>query len=792
MIRVGTRKIVGLSILGAGIFACGLRIGSCQSSRREFTLADDIELSQFVEGAYTGETGPISLSPNGKYFVTITERGRLKTDRVESTLRVYSLKAIQQSLDASPDNQPTALWTLTEATYKQSPIISGLRWLPDSTGFGFLLKTSSGHDQLHLADIKMRAIRALTPAGETVTAFDMRRPDSYIYTTLSPTIRERARKQKNISSIVATGRSLHDLLFAGEDESSAVFKLDDLSELWAVVDGTRFHVHDTASGKPISLYRAGQNALAISPDGHSAVAALAVGTIPAEWERLYPPPAPSSAYRIRAGKQDLSSTDGGRFVSQYVLIDLTQGKVKQLTNGPIGDTAGWWSATKAAWSPDGKTILLSNTFDTAEELLPGPATAPCVVLFDLQNEHSTCLEQLSSAENSNRYVREIGFTPDGGRITVIFQRDGSSTSHVYKRAQDRIWRRVADDEVTSRAMHLHLRKDEALNRAPVLVATDDDSGISKVIFDPNPQLRHIGLADVSVIHWSDDAGRQWNGGLYKPRSYVPGKRYPLVIQTHGFQEDQFRPSGAYTTAFAAQELAAAGIFVLQMHDCSVRVSPEEGACNVLGYESAIRMLDSSGLIDPEKVGIVGFSRTCFYVMKALTSAKLHFKAASITDGVIEGYLQYMTSLDTGANAVAHEAHAMLGGPPFGTGLVRWLAESPEFNMDKVETPLQIVALGRPSLLFMWEPYAALRYLNRPVDLILLNTNEHVLTNPRARTVSQGDSVDWFRFWLKEEEDPDPIKSNQYARWRKLRDAQADTQMQETSDINFGTTLRNSH
>lgn len=72
---------------------------------------------------------------------------------------------------------------------------------------------------------------------------------------------------------------------------------------------------------------------------------------------------------------------------------------------------------------------------------------------------------------------------------------------------------------------------------------------------------------------------------------------------------------------------------------------------------------------------------------------------------------------------------------------------------------------------MWEPYAALRYLNKPVDLIVLGEGTHVLTNPAQRMVSQGGTVDWFRFWLKEEEDPDPAKAEQYDRWRELRNLQ---------------------
>jgi hypothetical protein len=72
---------------------------------------------------------------------------------------------------------------------------------------------------------------------------------------------------------------------------------------------------------------------------------------------------------------------------------------------------------------------------------------------------------------------------------------------------------------------------------------------------------------------------------------------------------------------------------------------------------------------------------------------------------------------------------------------------------------------------MWEPYAGLRYLHKPVELIMLNTGEHVLTNPAVRMASQGGSVDWFRFWLQGHEDSDPAKAEQYLRWEKLCDMQ---------------------
>ena len=93
---------------------------------------------------------------------------------------------------------------------------------------------------------------------------------------------------------------------------------------------------------------------------------------------------------------------------------------------------------------------------------------------------------------------------------------------------------------------------------------------------------------------------------------------------------------------------------------------------------------------------------------------------------------------------------------------------------------------------MWEPYAGLRYLQKPVDLVMLNTDEHVLTNPAVRIASQGGSVDWFRFWFQDYEDPDPAKAEQYTRWhelRKLQEANENSDRASTSSINPSFVIR---
>ncbi len=132
---------------------------------------------------------------------------------------------------------------------------------------------------------------------------------------------------------------------------------------------------------------------------------------------------------------------------------------------------------------------------------------------------------------------------------------------------------------------------------------------------------------------------------------------------------------------------------------------------------------------------------------------------------ITGYWQYLLAAEMGNSK---EAEAIYGAKPFGPGLKVWIERSPEFHMDRVSAPLMVVGEGAGSVFTMWEPYAALRQLGKPTELVMLNTTEHVLSNPAVRTASQGGSVDWFRFWLQGYEDPNPAKSEQYQRWRELR------------------------
>jgi dipeptidyl aminopeptidase/acylaminoacyl peptidase len=728
---------------------------SAQRGKKQFSVAEEIGLALFEAGNEW-----VQFSPDGNYFAVYSERGRVDINRVEDSLTFYESRHIKRFLEHSDDSKlPPPVWVITRFADDEHSI-KNWRWLADSTGVAFVEPTSRGNQRLVLANLRKRRTKSLTSATKRVEAFDILDQQHYVFTVDDPIEQAKRQAECKSAAIVGTGRKIGELILPHDSWGKS-----HLGTLWAVLGDEPFEVRN--NGAPLVPVRD----LVLSPDGRSLVTALWVAEVPSSWERLYPPPFASTPYRIRAGHQDPESSSMV-FMHQYVRIKLQTGSVEVLTDAPTSYAAGWFAYGRPSWSSDGKAVLLSGTFLKSKDNAP---SRPCVAVVDLSSNTSTCVERLkghteTGMEEGYQTIQGARFVGgDKRRVQVTFANpsDAKLETAEFLQGADGTWRVV--NRVKERGGDgingFEVALTQGLNEPPLLIAKDKN--VSRVIWDPNPQLKNIELGEASIYKWKDKEGKIWRGGLYKPVNYKAGERYPLVIQTHGFAESEFRPSGVMSTAFAARALAAAGIAVLQVGsvgECGV-LTPDEGPCNAAGYETAANQLISEGLVDPDAIGIIGFSRTCFYVMETLTSGSLRLKAASVTDGIMADTLQYMLF------ATGNEFDSLIGAAPFGEGLQQWLKRSPGFNLDKVNAPLLVVGEGPLSLLFMWQPYAGLRDLHKPVDILMLNSDQHILINPAVRMASQGGSVDWFRFWLKGEEDPDPAKAEQYSRWRELRKLQ---------------------
>ena len=170
-----------------------------------------------------------------------------------------------------------------------------------------------------------------------------------------------------------------------------------------------------------------------------------------------------------------------------------------------------------------------------------------------------------------------------------------------------------------RSIALTVTLEEDYNTPPKIFVESSESHRKAVLMDLNPQFSHLKFGQVEAVTWKATDGHEVVGGLYYPPDYESGKRYPLVIQTHGFQKDKFWIDGPWSSAFAAQPLAAKEIVILQVgsavdpiENVKYRHTPDEAPQQMAAYEGAIDYLEGRGLIDRNRVGIIGFSRTVYY------------------------------------------------------------------------------------------------------------------------------------------------------------------------------------
>jgi len=82
--------------------------------------------------------------------------------------------------------------------------------------------------------------------------------------------------------------------------------------------------------------------------------------------------------------------------------------------------------------------------------------------------------------------------------------------------------------------------------------------------------------------------------------------------------------------------------------------------------------------------------------------------------------------------------------------------------------VSLISLGNWSALSAWEWYAGLSFQRKPVNFVVVPDATHIGVKPSQRMLTEQSIVDWFCFWLIDEEDPDPAKREQYTRWRELR------------------------
>jgi hypothetical protein len=698
------------------------------AQRRPITVPDMIRLTRIVP---TGGSQVARFSPDGKRFAILLSKGNLEENTNDYVLELFTTDELP------PSSRPRILASFSSSSNR--PAIQDVKWINDHS-IAFLGEHPGEKQQLYTANVDSGEITRITDHPTSVTAYAVGPEGGTFFIAedpILPLVNEVTRR----NGIIVSDQALPDLISL-RDQLHA----EEHQSLFNKRRGEKNAILLQAEG--INAFSAFAPAPMLSPDDrYLVVKCMVTGKIPAEWNEYQDP----WIQREVQQKQPVLA------LYRFELIETKSLEIRTLLDAPTG-----YGSSEVLWAPDSRSVVITGTY------LPLGETRG--------TERKT--------RKTKRFAAEISI-PDG-RITpitddtVTLEHWDARTGIIWGRVNEAReaavqykkigtdWKRVETDDKEVDRQPIEISVKEAPNTPPKLYARDVKSSADSLLLDPNPQLGRFQLGKVEKITFKAGNGASVDGMLYFPAEYTAGKKYPLIIQTHADNLSKFMIDGPYTTAFAAQPLSGRGFFVVQLKEEFARIrTPHEVTDEAATYEGVIDYLNTKGLIDTKRVGIIAFSRTGLAVEYVLTHSRYRFAAAILADISDAGYFRYvamLNRLDTGWDSeLANEA------APFGKGLTTWLKNSPGFNLDQVTIPVRLEANETASLFFEWEWFAVLSYLRRPVELLYLPDADHVLVKPAHRIASQEGTVDWFCFWLKGEEDHAPGKSEQYARWRKLRE-----------------------
>ncbi|HEX3104851.1 MAG TPA: Atxe2 family lasso peptide isopeptidase [Terriglobales bacterium] len=313
---------------------------------------------------------------------------------------------------------------------------------------------------------------------------------------------------------------------------------------------------------------------------------------------------------------------------------------------------------------------------------------------------------------------------------------------------------------------------------PEVAVADSTTGIS-VLVDLNPEFKNLQLSPAKRVEFSTKKGERFHGHLVLPLNYQAGKRYPLIITGYSDNSDFLR--GGTGDEYPIQVFAANGFVVLNFsvaHN-GLSIKPGDFGTALLrlqspleGMSAAISYLAEKGVIDSSRVGITGLSHGAEVLSYAISHSDIFRAAIASGPPGDDPYFFYM------AGNAWHDIFGKwgLGGWPEGVSSENWHKISPTLNADRIHTPLLVNAADSEYLVALGL-ITSLEQLHKPVEMFIYPNELHIKTQPKHREEIYERNVDWFRFWLKDEEDQAPAKAEQYKRWRELRRLQQNEKIQ---------------
>lgn len=270
----------------------------------------------------------------------------------------------------------------------------------------------------------------------------------------------------------------------------------------------------------------------------------------------------------------------------------------------------------------------------------------------------------------------------------------------------------------------------------------------------NENLKKKNIARSEVIRWKGARGDEVEGILYYPHNYEQGKRYPLMLSIHG------GPAGADIDVFGeswadyANILASKNCFTLKVNYHGSGNYGLKWVESIKGhyyeYEvpdilSGVDFVVKKGLVDPDKLGIMGWSNGAILTIASVIEKPDMFKVCAPGAGDVNWTSDYGNcAFGAGFD------NAYFGGPPWKLPDY-YIKKSPLFQMEKVTTPT-IIFFGTEDTNVPtqqgWEHFRALQQIGKsPVKFILFPGEPHGLKKLSHQRRKMEEEIAWFDKYL---------------------------------------------
>ena len=324
---------------------------------------------------------------------------------------------------------------------------------------------------------------------------------------------------------------------------------------------------------------------------------------------------------------------------------------------------------------------------------------------------------------------------------------------------------IRDDASFSRVMKaldadVFVFRRERFDDSPDYFAAGPDLDDARQVTRTNPFQDDFAWGRTELVEYENEWGRRLQGALTYPAAYEPGRQYPMIVyhyellsQTlHQYQVPD--PTRYYNIQIWSQE----GYFVFRP-DIVYR-DRRPGQSNVETLRPAVAAVLETGLVDPERVGLIGHSwggyQTTFFVTQDDLFASA-VAGAPLTN-LMSMYLSFYWN-SGGTDARIFEISQGRMQVPWWEDWDSYFNNSPIHHIENLNTPL-LMEFGTEDGAVEFnqgvEFYNAARRAGKHMVLLVYDGENHGLAEEVNQRDYQTRILEWFGHYLKGEPAPDWI------------------------------------